>query len=116
MMMTMWIKLHLKGKGRIEDTYLKSYPCNCCITSGAILCKINTIHSFNSHTYNGSQMENYNKRGLVGWYQQGVPTKVFLERCLSPVSNIHADTPKSASLTAPLESSRIFPACMVKNN
>jgi hypothetical protein len=44
-------------------------------------------------------------------YQHGVPTKVFLERCLSPVSNMHADTPKSASLTAPLESIKIFPAC-----
>lgn len=44
-------------------------------------------------------------------YQQGVPTKVFLERCLSPVSNMHADTPKSANLTAPLESIKILPAC-----
>lgn len=62
-------------------------------------------------------MKNYNKRGSIKskWYQQGVPTKVFLERCLSPVSNIHADTPKSATLTAPLESSKIFPACIVKN-
>lgn len=62
-------------------------------------------------------MENYNKGGSIEskWYQQGVPTKVFLERCLSPVSNIHADTPKSASLTAPLESSKIFPACVVRN-
>jgi hypothetical protein len=44
-------------------------------------------------------------------YQHGVPTKVFLDRCLSPVSNMHADTPKSANLTAPLESIKIFPAC-----
>uniref|UniRef100_A0A2P2MQN1 Uncharacterized protein n=1 Tax=Rhizophora mucronata TaxID=61149 RepID=A0A2P2MQN1_RHIMU len=57
---------------------LKSYPCNCCITSGAI--------------------------------QHGVPTKVFLERCRSPVSNMQADTPKSANLTTPLESTKIFPA------
>lgn len=44
-------------------------------------------------------------------YQQGVPTNVFLERCLSPVSNMQAETPKSANLTVPLESSKIFPAC-----
>jgi len=42
--------------------------------------------------------------------QHGVPTKVFLDRCLSPVSNIQADTPKSPSLTAPPESTRMFPA------
>lgn len=44
-------------------------------------------------------------------YQQGVPTKVFLERCLSPASNMHADTPKSANLTAPSESIKMLPAC-----
>ena len=44
-------------------------------------------------------------------YQQGVPTKVILERCLSPVSNIHADTPKSPSLIVPFPSTKIFPAC-----
>jgi len=60
-------------------------------------------------------MKNYKDSVERKWYQQGVPTKVFLERCLSPVSNIHADTPKSAILTEPLASSKIFPACIVKN-
>lgn len=55
----------------------------------------------------GRPSENKNNKS----YQHGVPTKVFLERCLSPVSNMHADTPKSANLTAPLESIKIFPAC-----
>lgn len=48
------------------------------------------------------------------FYQQGVPTKVFLARCLSPVSNMQAETPKSASFTTPFVSSSIFPACKMK--
>lgn len=43
-------------------------------------------------------------------YQQGVPTKVFLTRCLSPESNRQAETPRSPSLIAPREPMRIFPA------
>lgn len=43
-------------------------------------------------------------------YQQGVPTNVFLERCLSPESKRQAETPKSPSLIAPRASMRIFPA------
>lgn len=56
-----------------------------------------------------------NCKTLERKYQQGVPTKVFLERCLSPVSNMQADTPKSANLTAPLESIKMFPACHQNN-
>jgi hypothetical protein len=48
---------------------------------------------------------------LESHYQQGVPTKVFLARCLSPDSKRQAETPKSPSLTPPRESTRIFPAC-----
>ncbi|TYG95342.1 hypothetical protein ES288_A11G260500v1, partial [Gossypium darwinii] len=40
-----------------------------------------------------------------------VPTKVFLERYLSPASNMQVETPKSASFTMPLLSSSMFPAC-----
>lgn len=47
---------------------------------------------------------------IIVEYQHGVPTKVFLDLCLSPLSNIQADTPKSANFTVPLESSKIFPA------
>ncbi|KAM0935131.1 hypothetical protein DsansV1_C29g0208541 [Dioscorea sansibarensis] len=41
---------------------------------------------------------------------QGVPTNVFLERCLSPLSNMQAETPKSPSFTTPELSRRILPA------
>jgi hypothetical protein len=44
-------------------------------------------------------------------HQQGVPANVFLDRCRSPVSNMHAETPKSPSFTAPFPSTKIFPAC-----
>lgn len=76
------------------------------------------MYSLNSLTHTREarfHMKNYKDSVEKKWYQQGVPTKVFLERCLSPVSNIHADTPKSAILTEPLASSKIFPACIVKN-
>lgn len=43
-------------------------------------------------------------------YQHGVPTKVFLTRCLSPESNKQAETPKSPSLIAPWSLIRMFPA------
>lgn len=44
-------------------------------------------------------------------HQQGVPANVFLDRCRSPVSNMHAETPKSPSFTTPFPSTKIFPAC-----
>jgi hypothetical protein len=47
---------------------------------------------------------------VVRAYQQGVPTNVFLMRCLSPESKRQAETPKSPSLIAPRASMRIFPA------
>lgn len=52
-----------------------------------------------------------NGRVVTEDHQQGVPTNVFLDRCRSPVSNMHAETPKSPSFTAPFPSTRIFPAC-----
>jgi hypothetical protein len=52
-----------------------------------------------------------NGRAVTEDHQQGVPTNVFLDRCRSPVSNMHAETPKSPSFTAPFPSTRIFPAC-----
>ena len=48
-------------------------------------------------------------------YQHGVPTNVFLDLCLSPLSNIQAETPKSPSFTTPAPSIRILPACTVPN-
>jgi hypothetical protein len=44
-------------------------------------------------------------------YQHGVPTNVFLALCLSPLSNMEAETPKSPSLTIPGLSIRMLPAC-----
>ncbi|EOY13379.1 Uncharacterized protein TCM_031939 [Theobroma cacao] len=59
-----------------------------------------------------SALELYPVPGCMtsGAIQQGVPTKVFLDSCLSPESNMQSETPKSASLTVPLLSSSIFPA------
>lgn len=116
-----------------QPTHLKSYPCNCCITSGAILrISKQEMSRITSTLFNSSSRLNIHaiilaldqettepqnikahKWGIEG-YQQGVPTNVFLERCLSPVSNMQAETPKSANLTVPLESIKIFPACKNK--
>lgn len=104
-----------------SDTYLKSYPCSCCITSGAILIKISKTKQKKKELQLQvtesvpilMTLPNKNHTSPQPWetYQHGVPTKVFLERCLSPVSNMQAATPKSANLTAPSESIKIFPAC-----
>lgn len=59
------------------------------------------------------EKENFwNKLFLHGerMYQQGVPTNVFLTRCLSPESKRQAETPKSPSFMAPRAPIRIFPA------
>lgn len=56
----------------------------------------------------------YQDRGGLAQHQHGVPTKVFLECSLLPESNKLAETPKSASLTAPFELTSILPACRVR--
>lgn len=77
------------------------------------------LHHFGGHPDTHPELDNFMDIERKGrWtaameekaYQHGVPTKVFLERCLSPASNIHAATPKSANLTVPLVSSNMFPA------
>lgn len=73
---------------------------------GQIIYKICNAMSFTTLQITASRIACAKKET----YQQGVPTKVFLERCLSPVSNIHADTPKSANFTDPLKSTNMFPA------
>lgn len=104
-----------KMQRRKQPTHLKSYPCNCCITSGAILRKKNISVNLFVQKFKqlpcAIQHTEMTRRTSENNYQHGVPTKVFLERCLSPASNMHADTPKSANLIAPLESIKIFPAC-----
>lgn len=67
--------------------------------------KEHNIEMWNNHITKSKKQRARNET-----YQQGVPTKVFLERCLSPVSNMHADTPKSANFMEPLLSTNIFPA------
>lgn len=95
-------------------TYLKLYPVPGWSTSGAILkgkirnttkgqnilkfYNINLIPSIKIHKFT---------------YQHGVPTNVFLDLCLSPLSNIQAETPKSPSFTTPALSIRMLPACIV---
>lgn len=56
------------------------------------------------------KLENDYMQMVITKYQQGVPTNVFLTRCLSPESNRQAETPKSPNLIAPRASMRIFPA------
>lgn len=97
-----------------QVTHLKSYPLCGCNTSGAILWRntlIKTYWQLNSIRKIKHLMLKVKNKRLPISHQHGVPTKVFLDLCLSTLSNMQADTPKSASLTAPLASSSIFPAC-----
>lgn len=109
-----------------NKTHLELYPPPGCNTSGAILERKDKSKSQDrwikqniyiySITYSNSKICMYvcmYKSDSIDKisHQHGVPTKVFLERRLSPVSNMQADTPKSASFTIPLLSSNMFPAC-----
>lgn len=49
---------------------------------------------------------------VCSMYQHGVPTNVFLVRCLPPESKRQAVTPKSPSLIPPRASTRALPAYM----
>ena len=104
------MRYHITSHADEQPTHLKSYPCNCCITSGAIL-RIQKRKRPELHPFFLLLAVHQAQKWEMEGYQQGVPTNVFLERCLSPVSNMQAETPKSANLTVPLESSKIFPAC-----
>jgi hypothetical protein len=89
---------------------LKLYPVPGWSTSGAILRR---NFEKEKHVKKGSSYTN-----IEIWlrsYQHGVPTNVFLDLCLSPLSNIQAETPKSPSFTTPAPSIRILPACTVPN-
>jgi len=98
----------------IKRTHLELYPLPGCKTSGAILQFEVKVRG--EHLPIKIQLRTQITKNIITdeTYQHGVPTKVFLERCRSPVSNMQAETPKSASFTIPLVSSRMFPAC--KNN
>lgn len=97
-----------------EKTHLKSYPVPGCRTSGAILQNKSSScldrHVEHEKTCIETIIDRKWLKGCLYAHQHGVPTKVFLDRCLSPLSNMHAETPKSPSFTAPLVSSNIFPA------
>jgi hypothetical protein len=91
---------------------LKLYPVPGWSTSGAILDRkfgtekiiLNMINSYKIFV-----------KFRLSSYQHGVPTNVFLDLCLSPLSNMQAETPKSPSFTTPPPSIRILPACTVPN-
>ena len=105
---------------KVSKTHLKSYPLSGCKTSGAILHIEGLLNLVLSNTLKSSRKVHHihlkstlhRKLMQIGTasHQHGVPTNVFLKCCLSPLSNMHAETPKSPSFTPPELSRRMFPA------
>jgi hypothetical protein len=97
-------------------TYLKLYPVPGWSTSGAILkVKLETKKRCQNilKLYSINLIHSIKIQECI--YQHGVPTNVFLDLCLSPLSNMQAETPKSPSFTIPALSIRMLPAYIMSH-